>query len=439
MPVTPGLQLPYGIQPVNAVPVDSYSGPFTGSADTVTSALTAANSGIPSALRFKSMEVRLLVGGKSRKYWYKDGINDADLVEFIGGTSGYAGTDTYFFVTGSANGTSGSLFAGNLTSSGSIKAFLGFSGSLTTLTDGTSYLLAGTNVTLSTGSNGAVTINASGGGSSGNWNELSPTPRLNTTASVSLAGNLGSSFAAQSAGSNVHFFVSGSIGSSPTIASTGVSLLDGDLATSGSIHLVTGSYQAIVSLNGTSTAADLEIRNRTSGGSALHSVRTSTGNTVNFLDVRPNGSQENTKVSIMRTAYAGSSAINPYSTTDTNFFVGGQAGSKNGSTGGTSVFGGDLVISGSAYLGTSNSDNLVLNGRLTSDIIPSSDKVYNLGSSTYRFANVYTGDLHLRNERGDYTLIEEEDCLTIRFNKTGKRYKFLLEPVPQYDEDPIVR
>jgi hypothetical protein len=47
--------------------------------------------------------------------------------------------------------------------------------------------------------------------------------------------------------------------------------------------------------------------------------------------------------------------------------------------------------------------------------------------------------LHLRNERGDYTLIEEEDCLTIRFNKTGKRYKFVLEAVPQYDEDPIVR
>ena len=53
---------------------------------------------------------------------------------------------------------------------------------------------------------------------------------------------------------------------------------------------------------------------------------------------------------------------------------------------------------------------------------------------TARFANIYTGDLHLRNERGDYTLIEEEDCLTIRFNKTGKRYKFLLERAPEYDE-----
>jgi hypothetical protein len=39
----------------------------------------------------------------------------------------------------------------------------GLSGSLTKLTDGTSYLRAGTNITISTGSNGAVTIEASGG------------------------------------------------------------------------------------------------------------------------------------------------------------------------------------------------------------------------------------------------------------------------------------
>lgn len=56
---------------------------------------------------------------------------------------------------------SGSFFA-----SGVISATLGLSGSLTKLTDGTPYLLAGTNVTLSTGSNGAVTINAPVAGSS---------------------------------------------------------------------------------------------------------------------------------------------------------------------------------------------------------------------------------------------------------------------------------
>lgn len=67
-------------------------------------------------------------------------------------------------------------------------------------------------------------------------------------------------------------------------------------------------------------------------------------------------------------------------------------------------------------------------------VVPSADITYNLGSPSLRWANIYTGDLHLRNDRGDYTLIEEEDFLSIRFNKTGKRYKFLLEPVPELDE-----
>ena len=360
----------------------------------------------------------------------RDGVTYATIANNGINTSISASNSVYI-----KPGASGSLFV-----SGSVITPK-LTGSLTTLLDGTPYLLAGPNITITTSSNGSIQITGSaGGGGSSNWNELSPSPRLNTTASVALAGGLGSSYAAQSAGSNVHFFVSGSIGATPTIASSGTSLFNGDVATSGSIYLVTGSYESVISLVGTSTAADLEIRNRTSGGSVIHSVRTSTGNTVNFLDVRPNGSQENTKVSIMRSSYAGSStSIDPYKSTDTNFFVGGVSGSKDGSTGGTSVFGGDLVISGSTYIGTSNVNNLVVNGRIASDIIPSSDRVYNLGSATQRFANVYTGDLHLRNERGDYTLIEEEDCLTIRFNKTGKRYKFVLEPTPQYDEDPVVR
>ena len=65
---------------------------------------------------------------------------------------------------------------------------------------------------------------------------------------------------------------------------------------------------------------------------------------------------------------------------------------------------------------------------------PASDSAFDLGGPSIRWQNIYTGDLHLRNERGDYTLIEESDFLSIRFNKNGKRYKFLLERVPELDE-----
>jgi hypothetical protein len=227
----------------------------------------------------------------------------------------------------------------------------------------------------------------------------------------------------------VFFFVSGSTGSSTARSTTGLSLFGGDVVTSGSIFLQ--NTQGFASIN-QSSGGEFSIKNRVLGGTFIASVNSTLGNTTNFLDVRPNGAAVNTKVAIMPGIYAG--PANPFNATDTNFFVGGSRTSRGSVQGGTSVFGGDIVISGSTYLGTSDTDNLVLNSRLTSDIIPSADRFYNLGSADYRFANVYTGDLHLRNDRGDYTLIEEEDCLTIRFNKTGKRYKFVLEPAPEFDD-----
>lgn len=48
-----------------------------------------------------------------------------------------------------------------------VKLSSGLSGSLTKLTDGTSYLIAGSNVTITTGSNGAITIASTGGGGGG--------------------------------------------------------------------------------------------------------------------------------------------------------------------------------------------------------------------------------------------------------------------------------
>jgi len=60
---------------------------------------------------------------------------------------------------------------------------------------------------------------------------------------------------------------------------------------------------------------------------------------------------------------------------------------------------------------------------------PGQDRMFDLGGPTLRWANMYTGDLHLRNERGDWTVIEEEDFLTLTNNKSGKRYKFVLEEI----------
>lgn len=62
-------------------------------------------------------------------------------------------------------------------------------------------------------------------------------------------------------------------------------------------------------------------------------------------------------------------------------------------------------------------------------IVPETDNTYDLGSSSLRWANVYTGDLHLANDRGDWTVIEEEEYLSLRNNKTGKVFKLVMEEV----------
>ena len=62
-------------------------------------------------------------------------------------------------------------------------------------------------------------------------------------------------------------------------------------------------------------------------------------------------------------------------------------------------------------------------------IYPSADNASNLGSAAKRWANIYTTDLHLNNDRGDWTIIEEEEYLSIQNNKNGKMYKFVLEEI----------
>ena len=118
---------------------------------------------------------------------------------------------------------------------------------------------------------------------------------------------------------------------------------------------------------------------------------------------------------------------------------------KNGSNAqlaaqaGLILSGTSVALSGSTVNFVKDGTNVAYVGASTdvsplTGLFPSADSTYHLGSPALRWAHIYTGDLHLRNERGDYTLIEESDFLSIRFNKNGKRYKFLLERVPELDE-----
>ena len=72
---------------------------------------------------------------------------------------------------------------------------------------------------------------------------------------------------------------------------------------------------------------------------------------------------------------------------------------------------------------------------------PSTDNSIALGMDDARYSeiyavNVYTGDLHLKNERGDWSVIEESDYLTLRHNGSGKRFKILMEELNENDYGP---
>ena len=148
MALTQGLQLPFGVQPVNPVPVDAWSGPYV--AATAQDAIDAANAAITPAIRFQSMEVRLIIGGVSHKYWYRDGTTNSDLVEFSSGagSGGSGGLLTELVLnetpSGAIDGANSSFTIANTPSSAST-VMLWLNGQL--LTQSSDYSVTGKIIT----------------------------------------------------------------------------------------------------------------------------------------------------------------------------------------------------------------------------------------------------------------------------------------------------
>ena len=228
------------------------------------------------------------------------------------------GDDVVFYVSGSKSGigTSAgkvSVFGGDVVMSGTLWGEVlvtgGISGSLTKLSDGTSYLIAGSNVTITTGALGSITINstAAGGGGSSFFVD-SVTGSIYTTGSVAFVGTENVLSASQK-GSDVFFYVSGSKSGKDT-ATGKVAVFGGDIVVSG---VLWGGVAA-----GTSTTLTMRASKIIIGSGTL-----------------PAG--------------PGQSGGN-----DVNTYFSGSRGSKNVDNGlpGTVLFNGDVAISGSFY-GTS--------------------------------------------------------------------------------------
>ena len=186
---------------------------------------------------------------------------------------------------------------------------------------------------------------------------------LNTTGSVAFAGNLGSSFIVSSVGADSNFFVSGSVDSRET-STQGTSVFGGDVAISGTLA-VNLSDEGVGSQFVVTTAGKVGI------GTSTPSYKLSVGGNMDVgeyiyhkndantyirfqedqLHIKAGGDsmikmKEASSNQVLILSGGSSNSIDPDSFADTNFFVSGAIGSKGSSTAGTSVFGGDLVVSG---------------------------------------------------------------------------------------------
>jgi hypothetical protein len=83
-------------------------------------------------------------------------------------------------------------------------------------------------------------------------------------------------------------------------------------------------------------------------------------------------------------------------------------------------------------------ERIRING--SGQLLPAANGTQDLGSTSLRWANIYTNDLHLSNEdkvggndvdgtAGNWTIQEGEEHLYIINNKTGKKFKFSLEEI----------
>jgi hypothetical protein len=142
-------------------------------------------------------------------------------------------------------------------------------------------------------------------------------------------------------------------------------------------------------------------------------------------------------------------------TPGTQLHIKGSSGIKNESTGAQAYL---YMYSNSGasnsdmrYIATEDSGSMTFGSFATGgwakhmiidssgNVTPGADNTQDLGSSTKRWANIYTGDMHLSNEgaegnsvdgtSGNWTIQEGENDLYIINNKNGKKFKFSLQEI----------
>ena len=268
---------------------------------------------------------------------------------------------------------------------GTLEVTEGLSGSLTQLVDGTSYLIAGTGITITTASNGSVTITNAGGDSY--WFSTT-TDSIFATGSALIRSDDGSGTDSPvDYGSDNFFYVSGAVKSRGT---EGISTFGGDTVVSGVLHALTTAsigdedagidgylhviggtsgqgtfidtdvYPRLQVIGGAGSFISSEITNGTltlndSGQRTILSVGLADGQLLadNTLILSSSGFTNGIRAEggslLVRSDDGSATTTATDYGTDNFLFVSGIIGGKDGASPGVGVFGGDVVVSGTLH------------------------------------------------------------------------------------------
>ena len=284
---TTGVQAPFGFQPTVPYPVDSWSGPY--SAGSTTAAVSLANSTVPDAIRFLSLEVRILAPNPGSpgqtlayKYWYRGSTANDGLVEFSSASSTDSGVTLAVagagIVLSPAGGTGTVTFINNgvLSFNGKTGAVSGASLGANTFSELNTFNAGITTAFLyaSTGSTFGGTLRVNGGATFGARVDVGGI--LDVVGGVTLETTLdvggAARFAVGSTFSGIAAFTSG-ITTSNIYASTG-STFGGTLVVNGGATFATTDHAGVARFAAGLTTSTLDVVGaaRFAGGSTFSGI-----------------------------------------------------------------------------------------------------------------------------------------------------------------------
>ena len=296
-------------------------------------------------------------------------------------------------------------------------------------------------------STGSITATSFAGGSI-TATTISASSTLQAVGATILGNTLAVSGASTLAGStSAQALTATTLSASSTLQAVGATTLGGTLSVSGSTTLAGSTAAQAVTATTISGSGALTVTSISASGESHFSGNLGIGLTSPLYDLHVNGPGA-TVVAV--DAGSGADAYLRFLTNhvEKSYIKQGSGGNLlvvNQGTGGEIKFScdnsvetlsmSDSDLSGSTTLhmvgATTLGSTLATSGSVTagSHVVPATDNNLNLGSPAKRWANLYTGDLHLKNDRGDWTVVEEEDYLCVINNKTGKKFKMALIPI----------